>query len=375
MNQDYFQTDLTTWEIGPYHSALPGPMRLKLKLDGEIISSAQVETGFLHKGLEKAHELHPWQSLISYVDHLDPEAGVFGELVLSMAVEEIFNLEVPPRAQMIRLILCELSRISSHLLYVVRMARSVGSETIVHYVLRDREKILDLFELLTGARFSLNFLRYGGVRFDITEGFVERVLDTCDLIRIRIKEYNDLFTYNHSFIKRTAGISPLSKESIHLLGVTGPNARASGMSLDYRKTTYYLGYKDIEFETPLGTGAVGCLGDVHDRFIVRLKEISQSMEILKQLINKVPSGEFYIPSQNKMDQSVFGESYKKIESPRGLLGCYVSSEGREQPSRVQFRTPSMSHLSLIPLLIVGIKLEDLPVVIASLDLSLAEADK
>jgi len=374
-SNDFFKTDLTTWEIGPYHGSLPAPMRLKLSLDGEIIASCQIETGFLHRGLEKACELHSWKSVIAYADHLDPEAAVFGELVLCLGVEEIGEIVVPARAQCIRVILAELTRISSHLAYIVRIARAVGSETIIHYVLRDRERILDLFELLTGARFSLNFLRFGGVCADVTDGFIERVLEVCEMIRIRMKEYNDLFTFNHGFLKRSAFVGTLPTSLIRACGMTGPNARASGVNFDVRKETPYMGYDELEFQIPLGQGEGGNIGDVHDRFLLRLREISQSMEILKQVADRVPAGDF-ISSKVEKDYVVPpGEAYARIESSRGLLGCHVVSDGKEKPSRVQFRPPSLAHLMAVPELVEGIRIEDLPVVLASLDLGVAEADR
>lgn len=374
-SQAPFQTDLTTWEIGPYHGSLPAPMRLKLSLDGEIVADCQVETGFLHRGLEKTFELHSWKASIAYADHLDPEGAVFGELALCLAVEEIGEISVPARAQYIRVILAELTRISAHLAYIVRMAKAVGSETIIHYVLRDRERILDLFELLTGARFSLNFLRFGGVRMDVTDGFIERVLEVCEMIRIRMKEYNDLFTFNHGFLKRTTFVGTLSSDLVRSCGITGPNARASGVVFDVRKDLPYMGYNELDFEIPLGKGEGGTMGDVHDRFLIRLREISQSMEILKQITENVPAGEYI---NGKLDKDYVvppGEAYSRIESPRGLLGCHVVSDGKENPSRIQFRPPSLANLIAIPRLLTGVRIEDLPVVLASLDLGIAEADR
>jgi NADH-quinone oxidoreductase subunit D len=291
------KTDLTRWEIGPYHGSLPGPMRLKLKLDGEIVVSGEVETGFLHRGLEKAFELHTWQAAVSYADHLDPEGAVFGELALCMAVEEVAEIEVPPRAQCIRVILSELTRISSHMGFIVRMARAVGAETMVHYVLRDRERILDLFELLAGARFSLNFLRFGGVKADITEGFIERVLEVCDLVQVRLKEYNDLFTFNHAFLKRTIDNGVIRPELIAKYGVTGPTARGSGVSFDVRKAHPYSGYQALDFLTPVESGPGS--GGAHSRFLVHLREIAQSVAILRQSAERVPSGEFQIAKIEK----------------------------------------------------------------------------
>ncbi len=375
LNEKLLHTDLTIWEIGPYHGSLPAPMRLRLNLDGEIIASCHVETGFLHRGLEKTFELHSWPSSIVYADHLDPEAAIFGELALCLAVEEIGEIVVPARAQCIRIILAELTRMSSHLAYMVHMAKAVGSDTIIHYVLRDREKILDLFELVTGARFSLNFLRFGGVSADITDGFIERVLEVCDLIRVRMREYNDLFTFNHTFLKRTAFIGAISEKLIYECGITGPNARASGVAFDVRKADPYMGYEQLEFDIPLGRGNSGVLGDAHDRFLLRLRELTQSIEILKQLAENVPSGEFY---NRKLDRNCTvpqGEAYSRVESSRGLLGCHVVSDGGPNPSRIQFRPPSIANLSAIPTLVMGIRIEDLPVVLASLDLGIAEADR
>jgi len=373
--QSTMATDLTLWEVGPYHSGLPAPMRLKLKLDGEIIVHTEVEIGFLHKGLEKACELHPWSSLIPYAGHLDPEAAVFGEWSVCLAVEELGGFAVPPRAQGIRIILAELSRISSHLGFVVRMARAVGSETVIHYVLRDREKIHDLFELITGARYSLNFLRFGGVRADVSEGFIERVLEVCEVIRVRMKEYNDILTFNFSFVKRATGLAPLTQTLARCYGITGPNARAAAIPYDIRKEEKILGYPGLDFEVPLGHGQLGLLGDVHDRFLVRLREISQSVEILKQQVESLKSGEFFNSDSRLSDSIPAGEAYSRIESPRGLLGCHLISDGGSRPVRVQFRPPTLANLMAVPELFYGIRLEDFPAVLASLDLGIAEADR
>jgi NADH-quinone oxidoreductase subunit D len=374
--RECLRTDLTTWEIGPYHGALPGPMRLKLRLDGEVIVSGQVETGYLHRGLEKAFELHPWRAGIIYADRLDPEGAVFGELALCLAVEEMAGLPVPHRAQVVRLILSELTRVSCHLNYAVKVGRAIGGDTFVHYVLRDREKILDLFELLTGARFSLNFFRFGGIRADVTEGFIERVSETCDLLRIRLKEYNDLMTFNQVFMKRTVGVGVLSVEDITRWGVTGPNARASGLSFDVRKGHPYGGYDKIDLEVPIGKGEGGYLGDAHQRFLLRLREISQSLEILKNLVETIPSGPYLAEELPPGELDVpKGEAYVRVESSRGMLACHVMSEGGNFPSRVQFRAPTVAHLKVLPKLLTGLRIEDLPVVLASLDLNIAEADR
>lgn len=368
-------SDLTLWTIGPYHGALPAPMRLQLSLDGEVITDCDVETGFLHRGLEKSCEFHSWRAAIAYADHLDPECAVFGELALCLAVEKLAEIEVPARAQCIRVVLSELSRICGHLSFMIRMAKAVGSETIIHYLLRDREKILDLFELLTGARFSINFLRFGGVSADVTDGFIERVLEVCELIRIRTKEYNDLFTFNFGFLKRTEGVAPLSKDLVLKCGITGPNARAAGFYYDVRKEFPYCDYDQVDFDVTLGQGERGSRGDVHGRFLIRLREMSQSMEILKQLLDVVPAGNYRNPEWMKERAIPSGEAYSRIESSRGLLGCHVVSDGGARPNRVQFRTPTVANLLAIPHVVRGVRVEDLPVVLASLDLGIAEADR
>lgn len=369
--RENLETDLTAWSLGPYHPALPGPMRIAMQLDGEIIVRSEIETGFTHKGLESCLEKSPWHSSMVYVDHLDPEAAVFGELAFCLAVEELGEIEVPPRAQAIRLILSELARISSHQRAMVAMAQAVGADTMVHYVLRDRERLLDLFELVSGARFSLNFLRFGGVAADVTDGFIERVVEVCDLIRYRLREYNDLFSFNQAFILRTRGLSPISLELARSCGVTGPNARASGLRRDLRKSRPYSGYGSLDFEIPLS----GERGDAHDRFLFRLREISQSVEILAQLAERIPSGSYSTERVEKTFSPPVGEAYARVESPRGLLGCHLVSDGSTRPSRVQFRTPSQAALLALPALLEGVRVDDFPVVLASLDLSISEVDR
>jgi NADH-quinone oxidoreductase subunit D len=368
-------TDISRWEMGPYHPALPGPMVLRLNSDGEVIVSAETKTGFLHRGLEKAIEGHPWISTLAYVDHLDPEASVFGEAVVCMAAEEAGKIPVPPRAQMIRVVLLELARISSHFRFITRFAKTMDAETLMHYVLRDRERVLDLFELVTGVRFSLNYLRFGGVSADVTEGFIERVLEVCEVLRIRLKEYNDLFTFNHVFLNRAKGTGVLSREQAERYGVTGPNARASGLDFDVRKAHPYLSYSSLDFEAPIGRAAEGTLGDVHSRFILRLREAAQSIEILKQASEKMPEGEFTSIKVDGEFRLPRGEAYARIESSRGLLGCHLVSDGGSKPARIQFRTPSSAALAVVPGLLCGARLEDLGPILASMDLSLAEADR
>jgi NADH-quinone oxidoreductase subunit D len=373
--EEAFLTDRTPYVLGPYHPALPGPMRIALELEGERIARAQVETGFLHKNLEKAFERNPWRSSLVYAERLDPVAPLSGGLVLCLAVEETGEISVPERGQRIRLILAELSRVLVHLKFIAKMARAAGLETMMHYVLRDSEKILDLFELLTGSRYAKSYLRFGGVQADATAGFLERVHELCDLLRIRTKEYNDLFSFNFCFVQRATRVGTLDLSLAEKCGVTGPNGRASGSEADVRKSRAYLSYDHLDFKVPKGGGFQGRTGDVYARYLIRLREILQSLEILKQAIDNVPAGDF-LNSKAERDFSIpRGEASCCIESPRGLLGCHVVSDGGINPSRVQFHPPTRGHVDVIPELLRGNCLEDLALILASLDLGISELDR
>jgi NADH-quinone oxidoreductase subunit D len=377
----------STLSMGPFHPSLPGPMKLGLEIEGEVVVRSRVESGFAHRGVERCIETRPWISAVAYADRLDPEASAFAELALCLAVEEILGTEVPDRAKMIRVAVCELTRISAHLGFLVKMSETCGAKTFSHYVLRDRERVLDLFELLTGTRFLHNYFRFGGVVVDVTEGFVERVLEVCDLMLVRLKEYNDLLTYNETFLRRTRGLAPLPAAWIKRYGVTGPNARASGVAFDVRKALPYSGYERAQFGVPVlssnrnadseGGAAqqAGPGGDAHSRFVIRLQEIPQSVAILRQLLESLPGGEFEGARADREVQIPRGEAYARVESSRGLLACYVASDGGPTPLRVQFRVPSAGHLRIVEPMLHGVQLQDVPVAIASLGISIAEADR
>ncbi len=375
LEREFLQTDVTRWVIGPFHSALPGPMRLHLDLDGEVVLGAEVERGFAHKGLEKTLEKRTWTQGIPVAARLDSEGSAFGELAYVLAVESLAEIEVPLRAQGIRVVISELARISANLSFLGRMGRRVGADTLFHYVFRDREKILDLFELLAGARHSLGFLRFGGVAAEVTDGLIERVIDFCDLLQVRFKEYNDLFSFSQALIGRTAHVGVLSAAHVRGHGVTGPNARGAGVFLDARKQSPYSGYQQLDFDVSLGRGELGQLGDVHDRLIVRIRDIVSSIQILRQVCESMPDGAYHSGISPLAFTVPAGEGYSRVESARGLISCHVVSEGGSYPARVSFRTPSLSAIHVLPSILVGARLEDLPVVLQSLDISVAEADR
>jgi len=368
-------TDLIGYEIGPFHPSLPGPIKFHLELDGEIISKCKVEAGYCHKGLEKILESLTWPLILPYCDRLDPECALFGELVYCLAVEKLMGTKIPKRASGIRIILSELTRISSHLRFIIKIAENVGSDSTVQYVLRDREKILDLFELLCGARFPLNFLRLGGTSSDVTEGFLERVLNACEYVHIRLKEYNDIFSFNYTFLKRCSDVGVIGPQLAHELSITGPNLRGAGIGLDTRKSWPYCGYQDVSFSIPVGRGEFGEVGDVHDRYLVRLREITESLEIIKQVANSLPPDKLESISISDPVDVPRGAETVYIESARGLLGCTVVSTGEKIPWRVHFKTPSVAAVGALEAIAVGERLADLMMVTSSLDLSISELDK
>lgn len=365
--------NISTWRIGPFSELLPGPLALKLDLDGELIAGAQVERGFLHRGVEKSFEVRRWGAVSVSADRVDPECAPSYELAVVSAVEEIAGVTPAPRIEAIRRVVCELSRIASHLLATVRMAQAVGSETIPHYLLRDRERVLELFELLVGSRFAFNFLRVGGVAAEVSDGFCERALQVCDLLRERLREYNDILSFNEIFSSRTRDLGVLSAADVSLLGITGPNARAAGVAVDARRQAPYCGYALVDSDMAAEPSGEALRGSAHDRFLQRLREIHESISIVRESLGlAAEAGGATLPPVPEIPA---GECYVRVEGPRGAIGCYVVSDGGEFPARVQFVTPSLRALAAVPRLLRGTRLEDLRLLLASLDISVSEADR
>ncbi|MBC7387288.1 MAG: NADH-quinone oxidoreductase subunit D [Cryobacterium sp.] len=308
-------------------------------------------------------------------DRVDAETAYSAELAYSMAVEEVCGIAVPRRAQVIRLILCELGRVGSHLGFLARLALATGFETVSHYILRERELVLDLLELMTGRRFNPNFFRFGGVSADITEGFIERIHEATRLIEIRLREYHALMIENRAFVDRLAWQGVLSADAVQLRGLTGPSARASGVRFDVRKAEPYSGYDQLDFRVPIGSGARGTTGDGFDRVIIRLEEIRESLLLLSHAVDSVPPGEFIGKFPTPDFTVPAGEAYSRVEAPRGLLSCHVVSDGGFHPLRVQWRTPSLVNIEIIPEVLKGVTIQDVPVVLATFDLSIAEVDR
>mgnify|MGYP001969828997 CR=1 FL=1 len=393
--QDELQGETMTLNMGPSHPATHGVLRLKLELDGDIITKCDPVIGYLHRGDEKIAENMTYNQFVPYTDRLDYLAPLANNVCYAIAVERLAGLQVPPRCEAIRLICCELARISSHLLGVGVYGMDCGAMTIFLYTFTQREKLYTLFEELTGARFTTSYTRIGGVSRDIPEGWLGRVNDFLNQLGPAIDEVDALLTRNKIFLDRTKDIAPISKEDAIAYGFTGPNLRASGVDVDLRRDKPYLGYENYEFETFLGS-----VGDCYDRYLVRLWEMRESMKIVRQAIDKMPDGlwyaedakKIYKPSKGKIltsmeeliqnfmlvtegPQMPEGEVYFEAENPKGVLGFFIHSKGGGVPFRLKIRSPSFCSLSILPKVLPGMMMSDVPVVLGSLDFVMGECDR
>lgn len=356
---------------GPYHPFWGAPFILKIKLDGEYIVNAEIETGFCYKALEKRLVGSELDACLPIVGRVDAENTIFCERLFCETVEKILEITTTERTKDIRSIFCELSRVSSHLRCLSRISNAVGMETATHFFLREREMILELFELIVGARFSLNFLRVGGVQWDISDGFLEKVGEFILIMRHRLREYNEIITYNYAFLGRVSGVGVVGSDLAMNYGVTGVNLRASGVCVDMRDRDFE---KVSSFGISVGSGEVGILGDCFDRFLIRLREIGTSLDVLSFLIKGTKKGPYSVPTINKKNKHN-RSGYHAVESPRGLMGLFLEISEDQKVLAAQFRTPSMFSLSLFAKILEGQRAQDVEVIFSSLDIYLPEVDK
>lgn len=362
-------------KMGPFDPRLPGPLRLELELDGVVVRAARVELGFCHRGVEKALELHSWETAIPYADRVDPENALYGELAYCLAVEQICGVSAPERAGRARMILAELSRISSHLRTLAKFCEVLELDAFAHYLLKDRERILDLFELVSGARFTLGYLRLGGVAYDITDGFLEKTRETCEELKRHMPEYEALMTRNRVFYQSLVDHGVLGLSVIHRFGVTGVNARSSGTLFDVRRDQPYLEYSEYAPTVFAGHQGLGSVGDCYHRFVHRLLELKESVRLIEELEKDFPKGDFRLESFRREPHIPNGEAYVRVETPRGLMGCHVISEGAFSPARVQYQTPSSAVVDCLSTALIGIDIDLVPLFLASLDISVTEVDR
>jgi NADH-quinone oxidoreductase subunit D len=380
--------------MGPSHPATHGVLRLLLELDGEIIVKADPDVGFLHRGDEKIAENMHYNQFVPYTDRLDYLAPLANNVAYALAVEKLMGWEVPERGRAIRVICCELARISAHMLGVGVFAMDVGAMTVFLYTFTEREKIYNLCEQLTGARFTTSYTRVGGQIRDLPNGFVDAVKHFLNELEPVIDEIDKLLSRNRIFTERTQDIGVISKAEAIAYGITGPNLRGSGVEHDLRKAQPYLDYEKYEFDIPVGTK-----GDCYDRYLVRMEEMRQSVRILRQVFASLPGGPINVADAKgllpqkekvlmKMEELIHhfiistqgidapaGEVYFAAENPKGELGFYINSTGGGVPHRLKIRSPSFLNLSMLSKLLPGHMVSDIPAVLGSLDFVMGECDR
>ena len=380
--------------MGPQHPSTHGVLRLLLELDGETVINCIPDIGFLHTGIEKNMEAKTYEKAEVMTDRMDYLNPVGNNLVYCLAIEKLADLDVPPRAQSLRVILTELQRIASHLVWLATHALDLAAMSAFLYCFRERELILDILEMCSGQRMMTTFFRPGGLWRDVPSDFEEAVRQFLRIFPKRIDQYEALLTNNPIFLERTRNIGKISAEDALRWGLTGPSLRGSGPAYDLRKAQPYSGYEQYEFDVPTRTN-----GDVYDRYLVRIEEMRQALRIVQQAMDKLPMGpvrsnnrKFVPPPRAELATSMEavihhfklwtegfnlpkGYVYLPVESPRGELGCYLESDGGPKPHRVHFRTPSFVHLQVVPLLSRGHLVADLVAIIGSVDIVLGDADR
>jgi NADH-quinone oxidoreductase subunit D len=360
--------------MGPQHPSTHGVLRIVLRTDGEVVLDAVPHLGYLHRCKEKIGESLPYIQYIGYTDRLDYLSAMNNNLAWSMAVEKLADIQVPLRAEYIRVLACELNRIASHLVSFGTYGLDMGSFTPFLYAFRDREYILDLFEQLCGARLTLSYINLGGVTWDLPAPFLEKLTEFLDYFEPKIDEYNDLLSFNHIFIKRTANVGVASREQCIRYALSGPMIRGSGIPLDLRRDRPYSVYDRLDFDVVVGTGEKGTLGDCWDRYWVKMQEMKESIKILRQCVAQMPEGRFRakLPRNIKIGS---GEVYVEAENPRGHLGFYIESQGGPIPYRVKVRGPSFVNLAVTGELCRNVLLADVPAIIGSIDIVMGEVDR
>ncbi|MBI5560829.1 MAG: NADH dehydrogenase (quinone) subunit D [Deltaproteobacteria bacterium] len=394
VNEEPVTTKEMTLSFGPQHPSTHGVLHLVIGLQGEKVLKADPDIGYLHRGTEKIAENIFYPQFVPYTDRLDYMCAMSNNLAYVQAVEKLIGIETTERAKYIRVMAAELSRIAGHLLCLAAWGADLGAMSVLLYAFRERERILDLFEMLCGARMTLSYLRIGGVRYDVTPGFKKNCLELCNILPARIDEYERLLTTNRIWLARNKGVGAVSARDAIDLGLTGPILRASGVKWDLRRDEPYLVYDRFDFDIPVGSA-----GDCYDRYMVRVEEMRQSVRIIEQAVKEMPEGEFnaalpgIVPPLkpdvfSNMEALIHhfkyysqsfavpkGEVYSSVESPKGELGFYIVSDGSEKPMRVKIRVPTFVNLYAMDHLSRGGYLADIIAVISSLDPVFGECDK
>ena len=376
------QTPDMTLNLGPQHPSTHGVLRLVARVDGERIEEVDPVIGYMHRGYEKLAEVRSYPQITALVNRIDWVSGFANEVPFMVATERLMDIEVPERAQYIRLILTELARVSSHLIFLSSYPLELGAATPLMHALRERERVLDLIESVTGGRFHPNFNRIGGVKpavgagsatkrqsQDLPKGFLDQTRQAMAAVLAVCDDMDELVSGNEIFLERTQGVGIIPADKGIAYGVSGPNLRASGVAFDLRKVEDYLPYDRFEFDIPTGAN-----GDCFDRYMVRLEEIRQAAGIINQAVDGIPSG----PLQAKVPRIIKvpkGECYVRAENPKGEMGYHVVSQGGRGPYRLKIRSASFSNLSVLPWLLKGILVPDIIAILGSLDFVLGDVDR
>lgn len=358
--------------IGPQHPSTHGVLRLVLELDGEIITSCEPVIGYLHRGMEKMAEGRTYLQYLPTVDRIDYLGGFFNSYAYCNAVENLAQIEVSKRSQYIRVLTMEMNRLSSHLLWLGTFLLDMGATSPLFYTFRDREEILSLFEELTGQRMMYNYYTFGGIRHDISNNWLEKVLKFIQKMPKKIQDYENIITNNPIFVTRTDKIGVISKAGALQYSITGPNLRASGIDVDYRKQNPYLIYNELDFESKIAHN-----GDSLDRYKVRIEEMKECLKLIEQCSTwlKLSPGEVISPVKQPMLKVPEGEFISNVEAPRGVCSCYVKSDGSGVPYRVKWRTGSFYAVQILPKLLENAFYPDLMAIFGSLDVILPEVDR
>ena len=360
--------------MGPQHPSTHGVLRLELVCDGEIVKKCTPHIGYLHRCFEKHAENLPYPEVIPFCDRLDYLAGMNQNLAYVVAVEKLLKPELPERVEYIRVICAELNRIASHLVALGTFGADSGAVTPLLWCFRDREKILDLLEWLSGARMLYNYIWVGGVARDLPDGWVEKTTQLIDYFEPKLANLDNLLSFNKIFIERTANVGVVNKEDAIALGLTGPNLRATGYKWDLRRDDPYSIYDRFDFEIPVGTGRHGPLGSCWERYYVRVQECRESVKIVRQALATIPDGDVHaaVPRRVKLPK---GEIYGRTETPKGELGFYIASDGGGQPYRCKCRSCSFCHVSALDHLCRGVFVADVIMILGSIDVVLGEIDR
>jgi len=391
---DSAQDKTMVLNMGPQHPSTHGVLRLLLEIDGESVVRMMPDIGFLHTGIEKTCEAKFYQQIVPLTDRIDYLCPMVNNLCYVLAVEKLLGLEIPPRAVWMRVLLAELQRISSHLVWLGTHAMDIGAMSVFLYCFREREDLLRIYEMVSGQRMMTSYFRIGGLAMESPIGFFQAVKKFLDTFTDKIDEYEDLLTGNRIFIDRLKGVAKIDAEAAKLIGLSGPSLRASGVDFDIRRDFPYSGYENFKFKVPVSQD-----GDVWARYVCRVQELRQSREIAKQALEGMPTGEIkadapkvVLPDREKMKTQMealiyhfkivtegftvpAGEVYQTVESPRGEMGYYVVSDGTAKPMRVHMRAPSYANLQALPQMCEGKLIADVVAAIGSIDIVLGEIDR